>query len=217
MKDLGEVDTILGIKVKRNSGGYVLNQTHYIEKVVSKFSHLKIKDANTPFDSSIKLEKNDGRSVAQLEYTSAIGSLMYAAQCTRADISFAVSKLSRFISNPSVEHWKAIGRVLGYLKNTKELSFQYSKFPAILEGYSDASWISSVGDNLSITGWVFTLGGGAVSWGSKKQTCISHSIMEAEFITLAATGKEAEWLRDLMIDIPFTANNVSTVSIHCDS
>ncbi|WJZ95599.1 hypothetical protein VitviT2T_014358 [Vitis vinifera] len=163
MKDLGEVDTILGIKVKRNSGGYALNQTHYIEKVVSKFSHLKIKDANTPFDSSIKLELHDGRSVAQLEYASAIGSLMYAAQCTRADISFAVSKISRFISNPSVEHWKAIGRVLSYLKNTKELSLQYSKFPAILEGYSDASWISSVRDNLSTTGWVFTLGGGAVS------------------------------------------------------
>ncbi|RVX01765.1 Retrovirus-related Pol polyprotein from transposon TNT 1-94 [Vitis vinifera] len=217
MKDLGEVDTILGIKVKRNSGGYALNQTHYIEKVVSKFSHLKIKDTNTPFDSSIKLEKNDGRSVAQLEYASAIGSLMYAAQCTRADISFAVSKLSRFTSNPSVEHWKTIGRVLGYLKNTKELSLQYSKFPAIIEGYSDASWISSVGDNLSTTGWVFTLGGGAVSWGSKKQTCISHSTMEAEFIALAATGKEAEWLKDLMMDIPFTTNDVSTVSIHCDS
>ncbi|WKA10744.1 hypothetical protein VitviT2T_028301 [Vitis vinifera] len=217
MKDLGEVDTILGIKVKRNSGGYALNQTHYIEKVVSKFSHLKIKYANTPFDSSIKLEKNDGRSMAQLEYASAIGSLMYAAQCTRADISFAVSKLSRFMSNPSVEHWKAIGRVLSYLKNTKELSLQYSKFPAIIEGYSDASWISSVGDNLSTTSWVFTLGGGAVSWGSKKQTCISHSTMEVEFIALAATGKEAEWLRDLMMDIPFTANNVSTVSIHCDS
>ena len=62
-----------------------------------------------------------------------------------------------------------------------------------------------MGDNLSTTGWVFTLGGGAVSWGSKKQTCISHSIMEAEFIALAATGKEAEWLRDLMMDIPFTA------------
>ena len=64
---------------------------------------------------------------------------MYVVQCTRADISFAISKLSRFTSNPSVEHWKAISRVLNYLKNTKELSLQYSKFPAILEGYSDAS------------------------------------------------------------------------------
>ena len=135
MKDLGEVDTILGIKIKRNCEGYALNETHYIGKVVSKFSHLKIKDANTPFNSSVKLEKNDGRVVAQLEYASAIRSLMYVAQCTRVDISFEISKLSKFTSNPSVEHWKAIGRVLGYLKNTKELSLQYSKFPAILEGY----------------------------------------------------------------------------------
>ncbi|KAL6322658.1 hypothetical protein AAG906_015344 [Vitis piasezkii] len=145
MKDLGEVDTILGIKVKRNSGGYALNQTHYIEKVVSKFSHLKIKDANTPFDSSIKLEKNDGRSVAQLEYASAIGSLMYAFRCTRVTFHL-ISKLSRFTSNPS------------------GIRMQVD---------------IECGDNLSTTGWVFTLGGGVVSWGSKKQTCISHSTMEA--------------------------------------
>ena len=103
IKDLGQVDTILGIKVKRNSGGYVLSQTHYIEKVLEKFSHLKIKEANTPFDPSIKLVKNVGRTVAQLEYSSAIGSLMYATQCTRPDIAFTVSKLSRFTSNQNIE------------------------------------------------------------------------------------------------------------------
>ena len=63
-----------------------LSQTHYIEKVVNKFNHLKIKDANTPFGSSVKLEKNDGRVVAKLRYASAIGSLMYATQCTMADM-----------------------------------------------------------------------------------------------------------------------------------
>ena len=88
--------------------------------------------------------KNDGRAIAQLEYASAIGSLMYATQCIRPDIAFAVSKLSRFTSNPSVDHWKAIGRVFGYLKKTKNLGLYYSKFPAILEGYTDASWISSL-------------------------------------------------------------------------
>ena len=75
---------------------------------------------------TVKLENNDG-------------SLMYVAQCTRADISFAISKISRFTSNSSVEPLKAIGKVLGYLKNTKELSLQYSKCLAILERYSDAS------------------------------------------------------------------------------
>ena len=62
----------------------------------------------------------------------------------------------------------------------------------MLEGYLDASWITSVSDNKSTSGWIFTLGGGAISWASKKQTCISHSIMESEFIALIAAGKEAK-------------------------
>ena len=69
-----------------------------------KFNHLKFKEANTPYDSSIKLLENSGRTVAQLEYASAIGSLMYAMHCTRLDIAFAVCTISRFTSNPSVEH-----------------------------------------------------------------------------------------------------------------
>lgn len=49
MKDLGEVDTILAIKVRRNSGGCALSQVRYIEKVIGKFN-LKIKEANTQFN-----------------------------------------------------------------------------------------------------------------------------------------------------------------------
>ena len=162
MKDLGQVDTILSVKIKRNSRRYVLSQSHYIEKVQNKFSHLKI-EASTLFDPSIKLIKNDGSAVAQLEYASAIGSLMYATQCTRPDIAFAINNLSRITSNLSIDHWKTVGRVLGFLKKTKALSFQYSKFSIILEGYTDASWISSLRDNKSTTSWVFTLGGGAIS------------------------------------------------------
>ena len=84
MKDLGQVDTILEIKVRRNSRGYERSQTHYIEKMLGKFKHLRFKEVNTPFDPSIKLEKNKGRAVAQLEYAIAIGCLMYLMQCTYA-------------------------------------------------------------------------------------------------------------------------------------
>ena len=70
-------------------------------KVLNKFSHLKIKKTSTLFDPSIKLFKNSGRVLAQLEYASAIGSLMYAVLCTRLATAFAVSKLSRFFSNTS--------------------------------------------------------------------------------------------------------------------
>ncbi|GJX71670.1 zinc finger, CCHC-type containing protein [Tanacetum coccineum] len=91
-----------------------------------------------------------------------IGCLMYAMTCTRPDIAFAVGKLSRYTSNPSTQHWQAIQRI----SNTK--------------------------DNSSTSGWVFLLGGGAIYWASKKQTCITGSIIESEFVALAAAGKEAE-------------------------
>ena len=217
MKDLNEVDTILGVKVKRHSGGFALCQSHYIEKVLSKFSHLNIKEANTPYDVSSKLTENNGREVAQIEYASAIGSLMYAMHCTRPDIAYAVCKLSRFTSSPSVDHWKAIARVLGYLKRTKNLGLFYNNFPAVLEGYTDASWITSANDNKSTSGWVFTLAGDAVSWASKKQTCITHSTMESEFVALAAASKEAEWLRNLLLDIELWPQPMPAISLHCDS
>nr|GEV78887.1 zinc finger, CCHC-type [Tanacetum cinerariifolium] len=68
----------------------------------------------------------------------------------------------------------------------------------VLGGYTDASWIS----NSSISGWVFLLGGGVISWASKKQFCITGLIMESEFVALAAASKEAEWLKNLLLEIP---------------
>ena len=176
-----------------------------------------LNEANTPFDQSIKLGENTGRAIAQLKYASAIGSMIYAIHCTILDIPFLVDKLSRFTSNPSVDHWKAIDRVLGYLKKTISLRLFYSEFPVVLEGYSDSSWITSVSDNKSTFGWIFTLGGGAISWASKKQTCISHSTMESEFIALAAAGKEVKWLRNMLLDIELWPQPILAISVYCNS
>ena len=59
--------------------------------------------------------------------------------CTCPDIAYAVNKLSRFTSNPSKDHWKALVRVLRYIKYTKDYGLHYTKYPAVLEGYSDAN------------------------------------------------------------------------------
>ena len=64
---------------------------------------------------------------------------------------------------------------------------------------------------------MFLLGGGAISWASKKQTCITGSTMESEFVALAAAGKEAEWLRNLVYEIPIWPKPISPISIRCDS
>ena len=86
-----------------------------------------------------------------------------------------------------------------------------------MEGYSDTSWITSTNDNKSTSGWIFTIGGGAVSWASKKQTCITHSTMEYEFIALAAARKEAKWLRNLLLDIKLWPQPMPAISLYCDS
>ncbi|GJX56010.1 zinc finger, CCHC-type containing protein [Tanacetum coccineum] len=130
--------------------------------------------------------------VSQLEYSRAIGCLMYAMISTRPDIAFAVGKLSRYTSNPSALHWQALGRVFQNLKGTMDYGLTYSGYPSVIEGYSDASWINNMEDHSSTSGWVFLLGGGAISWASKKQTCITTSTMEFEFVALAAAGNEAE-------------------------
>ena len=54
----------------------------------------------------------------KVPYTSAVGSLMYAMMCTRPDICFAVDMVSRYQSNPGPVHWKAVKRILRYLKGT---------------------------------------------------------------------------------------------------
>ncbi|XP_071712540.1 secreted RxLR effector protein 161-like [Rutidosis leptorrhynchoides] len=174
-------------------------------------------EADIILDPSEKLMPNQGKAVSQLEYYQVIGCLMYAMTCTRPDIAFAVGKLSRYTSNPSTHHWQAIRRVLKYLKKTMDYSLSYSGFPSVIEGYSDASWITNVEDHSSTTGWVFLLGGGAISWASKKQTCITNSTMESEFVALAAAGKEAEWLRNLIHEIPMWPKPIAPMSIHCDS
>ncbi|WJX67856.1 hypothetical protein P8452_52289 [Trifolium repens] len=96
----------------------------------------------------------------------------------------------------------------------------YMGFPSVLGGYSDASWINNVEDSSSTSGCVFLLGGGAISWASKKQTCITSSTMESEFVALAAAGKEEEWLRNLVYEIPIwpkPISPISPISIRCDS
>ena len=105
IKDLGEADVILNIKLLREgNGGVTLLQSHYVEKVLSPFGYSDCTPISTPYDPSVLLRKNRRIARGQLRYSQIIGSLMYLASATRPDISFSVSKLSRFVSNPGDKH-----------------------------------------------------------------------------------------------------------------
>lgn len=217
MKDMGTADVILGIKITRTADGISLSQEHYVEKVLKKFGHFECSPVVSPYDANVQLKKNRGECISQPEYAQIIGSLMYLTNCTRPDISYAVGRLSRYTQSPNKEHWTAISRVLKYLKGTLNYELKYAGFPSVLEGYSDANWISDSDETKSTSGYVFTLGGGAVSWKSSKQTIITRSTMESEFVALEKASTEAEWLRNLLADIPLWKRPASSVSMHCDS
>jgi hypothetical protein len=192
MKDMGEVDVVLNIKLIKGDNGITLTQSHYVENVLSHFGYKDSKPSPTPYDPSLVLRKNKRIGRDQLRYSQMIGSLMYLGSVTRLDISFAVSKMSRFTSNPGDDHWHALERVMHYLVGTMDYGIHYSGYPAVLEGYSDANWISDVNELYATSGYVFTLGGAAVSWRSCKQTILMRSTMEAKLTTLDTATVKAD-------------------------
>ena len=104
MKDLGVANVILGMKISRKPDGFVLSQSHYIKKDLEKFKKYNDSPVRTPVDVNLHLTKNKGQGTSQLEYLRIIGSLVYIMNCTRLNIAYSVSKLSRYTSNPGEDH-----------------------------------------------------------------------------------------------------------------
>ncbi|GKF22800.1 hypothetical protein Tco_0075122, partial [Tanacetum coccineum] len=117
-----------------------------------------------------------------------------------------------------LKYSRAIGCLMYAMTSTRpDIAYAVGRLSRFTKGYSDASWINHVEDSSSTSGWVFLLGGGAISWASKKKTCITSSTMEFEFVALAATSKEAEWLKNLIHEISIWPKPIAPISIHCDS
>jgi hypothetical protein len=125
MKDLGQADVILNIKLIKNESGITLLQSHYVEKILSRFGFIDGKSSPIPYDPSVILRKNKNEPTDQLKYSQIIGSLMYLVSATRPGISFIVSKLSRFMSNSGTNHWHALERVMRYLCGTMSYEIHY--------------------------------------------------------------------------------------------
>ena len=123
-------------------------------------------------------------------YLLVVGSLMYAMVCTRPDIAQAVGVVSRYMSNLGWEHWQAVKWILRYLKGTRSLQLCFGGSRLAIEGYVDADHAGCKETRKSTTGYVFTIGGGAVSWMSRLQDIVSLSSTKAEYVALTEAAKE---------------------------
>jgi hypothetical protein len=93
----------------------------------------------------------------------------------------------------------------------------YSGDPKVLEGYSDANWISDADELKATSGYVFTLGSGAISWKSCKQNILTRSTMEAEPAALDTATVEAQWLRELLMDLPIVEKPIPAMLMNYDN
>ena len=173
MKDLGEASFVLGIEIHRDRNRRLLglSQKAYIDKVLKRFNMKNCKPGDAPVVKGDKLSKDhcpknniEKNAMSNVPYASAVGSLMYAQVCTRPDLSFAVSVLGRYLSNPGHAHWVAAKKVMRYLQKTKDYMLVYREVDDLnVIGYSDSDFAGCPDDEKSTSGYIFMLAGGAIS------------------------------------------------------
>jgi hypothetical protein len=108
-----------------------LSESYYVEKIFDKFSKGDNSTVKTPIDISIF--KNIGKRINQLEYSSIIWRLIYVINYSRPNIAFSISKHSKSTSYPSMDHLKAIQRVLKYLRHIVDYGLHYTSYSAVLK------------------------------------------------------------------------------------
>ncbi|RDB21868.1 Retrovirus-related Pol polyprotein from transposon TNT 1-94 [Hypsizygus marmoreus] len=206
LTDLGPASWLLGIKIRRNlkERTIALSQHSYIESIITRYNFNDLKPSAIPMDPNVQLSRaqcptklEDIARMRNVPYREAVGSLMYAAMGTRPDIAFATSTAAQFSDNPGWVHWEAVKRIFRYLLGTKDLELVYGAEQKGLEGFVDADGASQ-DHRRAISGYVFLVDGGAVSWSSKKQELVTLSTTEAEYVAAMHAAKEAMWLRRLI-------------------
>ncbi|XP_055622461.1 uncharacterized protein LOC129766025 [Toxorhynchites rutilus septentrionalis] len=134
-------------------------------------------------------------------YRSLVGALLYISICARPDVAASVAILGRNVSSPTEADWVTAKRVVRYLNSTKEWKLTYSDTGGELIGYTNADWAGDAAIRKSTTGFVFQYAGAAVSWVSRRQSCVTLSSMESEYVALSEASQELIWLRNLLKDM----------------
>lgn len=201
---LGEAKYFLGLELqKEDDGFYSMSVKAYIEKLIVKLGLQDAKVSKTPMDQGYVKDRTTSDNLKDAsQYRSVVGAVMYIAVTARPDIASAASILGRKFSAPTEIDWTAAKRVVRYLKATKDWRLKLGgEGGKLLEAYSDSDWAGDLDTRKSTTGFVVFYAGGAVSWASRRQNCVSLSSMEAEYVALGETCQDVLWLRRLLSDM----------------
>ncbi|CAB1111969.1 unnamed protein product [Ectocarpus sp. CCAP 1310/34] len=201
VKNLGELRWYSGCFYERNkeTGRLTISQQTFTDELAAEYG--VVGGRSVPMSSGVKLSDFDADEVAtDFPFRELVGSLMWLATQTRPDIANAVRAVARYCASPTLVHWNAAMDILGDARRTSHfgISFQRGTVEGLsLQGYADADFASKAADRRSVSGGIVTCGGGAVSWFSRTQKCVTLSTTEAEYVALGDVVKEILFLRQI--------------------
>eukprot|EP00798_Chlamydomonas_sp_ICE-L_P029417 gene29417-biopygen5344 len=211
--DEGQARYFLGMAITRDRANrtLTLSQLAYVKDMAKKFgfdSEYPNKKVSIPISTD---NPEPGAPLSQKDagdFASLIGSLLYLANCTRPDISYAVGIMARHMRTPHFAHLKSAKHMLKYCIVTHDLGLIFgSDVSSVLMnvvGYTDSDYanvklpvVDETVTRRSTSGFVFMSNGTPVAWQSKRQPVVARSSDDAEYIAMANAASTGLWLRKL--------------------
>ena len=178
LSDVKKVSWVLGIRVTcEENGDITLDQQGYIEALLSRFKMEESAPALTPAETC-EIEGESPPFEHPDLYRSLVGALLYLSNVTRPDLAYAVNQAAKYVAAPTRAHMRRAQRVLRYAKKTKGFAIRYKCGGSLkLTAFSDADWARDPVTRRSVSGILFCLAGGPISWASKPQGIVALSTM----------------------------------------
>jgi hypothetical protein len=202
MTDLGKVKRYFGISFETVPLGIFIHQRDYAASILRDFGMANCKSAYIPLPEGLILVSDmKTLDIDPTYYCQLVGKLIFLT-ITRPDLSYAVSRISSYMSQPQQAHLDAAKHILRYIKHTLDYGILYkANLPLILSGYADADWGSCPETRRSMGAYIFTLANGPISWQSKRQHTISRSSTESEYRALSDCTQEVVYLHRLLTEL----------------
>ncbi|CAI7853015.1 unnamed protein product, partial [Closterium sp. NIES-54] len=198
----------LGLQITRDRARrtITLTQSHMVQQVLQRFGFTYSSPQATPLPTrhSLSALPSDESVESSGPYPELVGCLMYLMTCTRPDLAYPLSILSRYVApgRHRPEHMAVAKRVLRYLCSTSGMGLVLGgRSPVVLTGHADASWDDDQATRRPSQGHTFSLGSGSVSWRATRSSSVLGSKCEAEIYAGAMAAQELRWLTYLLTDL----------------
>jgi hypothetical protein len=213
IKDEGRMSKHLGVYYEwLDDGSLKIHQDGYIKDIIQLYEELYgvPKSFETPGYPGDFLAQNTGEVV---------GKLLFAMKKkkTYPELANSVQMCAQHMDRPGNDHWRAIARIVGYLKHKATHGMIFRK-PTDLDviGFVDSDYASNKEDRKSISGYLVLVGGCLVSWASKGQPSVTLSSTEAEYVAASMCATEIKFVQMLMEELRVSPST-STATLNEDN